>query len=39
MRDDGTDAMLMSNTEFDEFLKREAAGLQKMVSDLGISKQ
>lgn len=36
---DGSEAMLMSNLEFDDFLKKEAGFMQKMVADLGITKQ
>ncbi|MBB3181074.1 tripartite tricarboxylate transporter substrate binding protein [Variovorax sp. Sphag1AA] len=38
-RDDGAEAMLMSPDEFTHFLKDEATGMSKLVSDLKLPKE
>ena len=39
MRDDGSEAMIMSPDEYNEFLKRDAAQVQKVIAELGVQKQ
>lgn len=39
MREDGSEPMTMSTDEFNEFLKREVAQMNKFITELGISKQ
>ena len=39
MRGDGSEPMIMSPDEYNEFLKRDSALMQKLVDELGIQKQ
>ena len=39
MRDDGSEPMIMSPDEYNEFLKRDAVQMQKVIIELGIEKQ
>jgi tripartite-type tricarboxylate transporter receptor subunit TctC len=39
MQNDGAEPMLMSPDQFDEFLKKDAAQMGKLVDELGIQKQ
>jgi tripartite-type tricarboxylate transporter receptor subunit TctC len=39
IRSEGSEAMLMSPEEYNEFLKREVATVTKLVSDLGLPKE
>jgi tripartite-type tricarboxylate transporter receptor subunit TctC len=39
MRDDGSEAMIMSPDEYNEFLKRDVTQVQKVITELGVQKQ
>jgi tripartite-type tricarboxylate transporter receptor subunit TctC len=39
MREDGSEPMIMSPDEYNEFLKRDSAQMQKVINELGIQKQ